>query len=44
MRTEIETREGDVPIEDVCLEMVSDGPLLQDAFFDITAQNRTAIG
>ena len=43
LETEIEVRESALLIR-VCLVMVSNGPLLQDVFFDLIGENRTAIG
>ena len=43
LETEIQVRENALLIR-VCLGMVSNGPLLQDVFFDLIGENRTAIG
>ena len=42
---ELEVRESpQVPAVEICLQLVSSGPLISDVFFDISIEDDTAIG
>ena len=41
---ELEVREGQQPEVSICLEMISNGPLLVNVLFDVTGINGSAIG
>ena len=43
--SELEVRESpQVPVVEICLQLVSSGPLISDVFFDISIEDDTAIG
>ena len=43
--SELEVRESpQVPAVEICLQLVSSGPLISGVFFDISIENDTAIG
>ena len=45
MECELEVRESpQVPVVEICLQLVSSGPLISDVFFDISIEDDTAIG
>ena len=41
---EVEVREGSDPTVRVCVEMLSSGPLLQNAFLRVVGQDGSALG